>query len=126
VVLFASGKLISAGRQLRAMSLGADVTYSARGFLFALGCIQAQQCNQNNCPTGITTHDKHLQQGLDIEEKARRVANYVEALCHDHAELLAATGHYSTRELTHEDIYQAGFEPMKIQKREKIQERETV
>ncbi|MFU8805020.1 MAG: FMN-binding glutamate synthase family protein [Bradymonadaceae bacterium] len=105
VVVFASGKLISPGRQMQALCLGADVTYSARGFLLALGCIQALQCNKNNCPAGITTHRKHLQEGLDIEEKARRVANYIEALCHDHLELLAATGLASTRELSQKELY---------------------
>jgi glutamate synthase domain-containing protein 2 len=105
LVLFASGKLISAGKQLQAMSLGADVAYSARGFLLALGCIQTLRCNQNNCPVGITTHEPHLQKGLDIATKAKRVANYVEALHHDHLELLAATGRSSAGELCAQDLY---------------------
>ena len=50
---------------------------SARGFMFALGCIQALKCNRNTCPTGITTHDKQLQRGLDPTVKSERVANYV-------------------------------------------------
>jgi glutamate synthase domain-containing protein 2 len=49
---------------------------SARGFMFALGCIQSLKCNKNTCPTGITTHDRRLQHGLDPAEKAVRVANY--------------------------------------------------
>ena len=105
LVLFASGKLISAGAQLKAISLGADVAYSARGFLLALGCIQALQCNRNTCPVGITTHVRELQAGLDIEAKSQRVANYIEALHHDHVELLAATGKSSARLLTVDDIY---------------------
>ena len=100
LVIFASGKLISAGMQLKALSLGADVTYSARGFLLALGCIQALQCNRNTCPVGITTHHQHLQSGLDVEAKSQRVVNYIEALHHDHVELLAAMGRSSARELT--------------------------
>lgn len=105
LVIFAAGKLISPGRQMKALSLGADVTYSARGFLLALGCIQALQCNRNTCPVGITTHRAHLQKGLDIDDKARRVANYIEALHHDHVELLAATGKSSARQLTEENVY---------------------
>lgn len=105
LVIFAAGKLISPGKQMTAMSLGADVAYSARGFMLALGCIQALQCNRNTCPVGITTHDEHLQQGLDIEAKARRVANYIEALHHDHVELLTATGRSSARELSDVNVY---------------------
>lgn len=106
LVLFASGKLISPGKQMQALTMGADVAYSARGFLLSLGCIQALQCNRNNCPVGITTHDEHLQRGLDIGEKAQRVANYVDALHHDHVELLAATGRSSARQLSEENVYQ--------------------
>jgi len=51
---------------------------SARGFMFALGCIQALQCNKNTCPTGITTHNKKLQRGLNPEDKAVRVMQYAE------------------------------------------------
>ncbi len=105
LAIFASGKLISAGKQLQAMSLGADVAYSARGFLLALGCIQALQCNQNTCPVGITTHQPELQRGLDIATKAQRVANYIEALHHDHVELLAAMGSSSARLLSEENVY---------------------
>ena len=105
LVIFASGKLISPGKQLKALSFGADVAYTARGFLLALGCIQALQCNRNTCPVGITTHQKQLQMGLDIEDKARRVANYIEALHHEHVELLAATGRSSARLLTEENVY---------------------
>ena len=104
-VLFAAGKLISAGKQLHAMTLGADVAYTARGFLLALGCIQALQCNANTCPVGLTTHDPHLQHGLDIASKAQRVANYIEAIHHEHVELLAATGCNSTEELTYANLY---------------------
>ena len=60
-----------------AMCTGADFVNSARGFRFALGCIQAMQCNLNTCPTGVTTHNKHLQEGLNPEEKSIRVLNYV-------------------------------------------------
>jgi glutamate synthase domain-containing protein 2 len=71
-----SGKLITPGKVAWALAMGADFVTSARGFMFALGCIQALQCNKNTCPTGITTHNKDLQRGLVPEDKAIRVANF--------------------------------------------------
>ena len=76
IKVIASGKLIDAAQVAWAICLGADFVVSARGFMFALGCIQALQCNRNTCPTGITTHDKSLQKGLVVEDKAERVKNY--------------------------------------------------
>jgi len=72
----ASGKLINPTGAALALAMGADFVNSARGFMFALGCIQALQCNKNTCPTGITTHNKRLQRGLVPEDKAERVARY--------------------------------------------------
>ncbi len=74
--LIASGKMITPSDVAWALCVGADFIVSARGFMFALGCIQALQCNRNTCPTGITTHSKKLQRGLVVKEKAVRVANY--------------------------------------------------
>ena len=72
----ASGKPITPSEAAAALCICADSINSARGFMFALGCIQAMQCNKNTCPTGITTHDKHLQRGLVVEDKAERVKQY--------------------------------------------------
>jgi len=71
-----SGKLVTPAEVAWALAMGADATISARGFMFAMGCIQALHCNRNTCPTGITTHNKHLQAGLDPADKAVRVMNY--------------------------------------------------
>ncbi|GJM09133.1 MAG: FMN-binding glutamate synthase family protein [Lysobacteraceae bacterium] len=71
-----SGKRVTPTEVAWALCVGADFVVSARGFMFALGCIQALQCNKNTCPTGITTHDKELQRGLVPEDKAKRVAHY--------------------------------------------------
>ncbi len=90
--LICAGKLINPAKQFMALSMGANACYSARGFLLALGCIQALQCNKNTCPVGITTHQAHLQGGLDIEFKSDRIYNYVKALEHEHIELLGAIG----------------------------------
>lgn len=75
--LIASGKLSHPGDVAWALAAGADFVVSARGFMFALGCIQALKCNRNTCPTGITTHNPRLQQGLVAEAKWKRVENYV-------------------------------------------------
>ena len=81
--VIASGKLINPSNVAWALCMGADFTASARGFMFALGCIQAHQCNKNTCPTGITTHNPKLQRGLDPTDKAVRVANYQQNLVHE-------------------------------------------
>ena len=75
--VISSGKLITPAEVAWAFCAGTDFVASARGFMFALGCIQALKCNKNTCPTGITTHNKSLQQGLDPSEKSIRVKNFV-------------------------------------------------
>lgn len=74
--VIASGKLINPADVAAALCLGADCINSARGFMFALGCIQSLQCNKNSCPTGIATQNRSLQKGLDPRDKSERVANY--------------------------------------------------
>ena len=80
IMVIASGKLVTPGQVAWALCLGADFTVSARGFMFSLGCIQALQCNKNTCPTGITTHDKDLQRGLDVTDKTERVYHYAKGM----------------------------------------------
>jgi glutamate synthase domain-containing protein 2 len=81
--LIASGKMITPGGVAWALCNGADFVVSARGFMFALGCIQALQCNKNTCPTGVTTHDPRLQRGLDPTDKAERVKRYALTMRHE-------------------------------------------
>jgi glutamate synthase domain-containing protein 2 len=76
VKVIAAGKLVTSARAAWALSAGADFVNTARGFMFSLGCIQALRCHSNSCPTGITTHNPKLHRGLDVEDKAGRVANY--------------------------------------------------
>lgn len=76
----ASGKMITPAEAAWAFCAGTDCVASARGFMFALGCIQSLQCNQNCCPTGITTHNKRLQKGLDPTNKAVRVSQYAQRM----------------------------------------------
>lgn len=80
VIVIASGKLTNPGQVAWALCAGADVVVSARGFMLALGCIQALQCNKNTCPTGITTNDPRLQRGLVVSDKSERVARYAAAV----------------------------------------------
>jgi len=83
VRIVASGKLVNPGDVAWALCAGADFITSARGFMFALGCIQALKCNRNTCPTGITTHDASLQKGLVVEDKYIKVAQYADCLTHE-------------------------------------------
>lgn len=76
VKVVASGKLITPSEVAWALCMGANFVSTARGYMFSLGCIQALQCNKNTCPTGITTHNKRLQRGLNVTDKAERVKNY--------------------------------------------------
>ena len=99
IKVIASGKLITPAEVAWAMCVGADFVTSARGFMFALGCIQALQCNKNTCPTGITTHKKKLQAGLDPELKAERVKNYVENMVHEIGVIAHSCGVREPREL---------------------------
>jgi len=77
IKVITSGKLVNPAGVAWALCTGADSIQSARGFMFALGCIQSLRCDKNTCPTGITTHDKRLQRGLNPKDKAVKVANYI-------------------------------------------------
>jgi glutamate synthase domain-containing protein 2 len=103
--VLASGKLIDAGRQAIAFALGADACYSARGFMLAIGCIQARECGNNTCPIGITTHNPKLQAGLVPAVKALRIKNYAINTLHELEELTVAMGKPCPSELTVEDLY---------------------
>lgn len=77
IKIVAAGKLITPVDVAWALCVGADFVVSARGFMFALGCIQAMECNKNTCPSGVATQNPELQRGLDVHDKAVRVAHYV-------------------------------------------------
>jgi glutamate synthase domain-containing protein 2 len=88
----ASGKIVSAFDMARALALGADWCNSARGFMFALGCIQAQTCHTGNCPTGVTTQDPTRQMALVVPSKAERVKNFHAHTLEALQELMQASG----------------------------------
>ncbi|RGP39939.1 Glutamate synthase (ferredoxin) [Altererythrobacter insulae] len=97
--IIASGKLITPGDVAWAICAGADFAISARGFMFALGCIQAMRCNKNTCPTGITTNDPNLQDGLDPSVKSVRVANFVEQMRKEVGMIAHSVGVKSPRQM---------------------------
>jgi glutamate synthase domain-containing protein 2 len=97
--VIASGKLVTPASVAWALAAGADFAASARGFMFALGCIQALKCNRNTCPTGITTHQPHLIDALDPAEKSVRVARYHANVVHDVEVLAHSCGVLDPRDL---------------------------
>jgi glutamate synthase domain-containing protein 2 len=97
--LGASGKIISGFDMARTIALGADWCNSARGFMFALGCIQAQTCHSGNCPTGVTTQDPKRQMALVVPDKAQRVRNFHRLTLESLKELLEAAGLQGPSEL---------------------------
>ncbi len=104
VVLFAGGKIATPIDVAVAMALGADATYVARGFMLALGCIQALECHTNHCPTGIATQDKKLQKALNIEAAAERVATYAKALYKETQMVAESCGYSSPDGIKSDDI----------------------
>jgi glutamate synthase domain-containing protein 2 len=95
----ASGKIVTAFDIVRTLALGADWCNSARGFMFALGCIQSQSCHTGKCPTGVTTQDPLRQRALVVPDKAERVAHFHQNTLKALAELIAAVGLHHPSEL---------------------------
>ncbi|MGB5558223.1 MAG: FMN-binding glutamate synthase family protein [Paracoccaceae bacterium] len=92
VKIGAAGKLVTAFDIARALALGADWANSARGFMFAIGCIQAQACHTNHCPVGVATQDKLRQRALVVPDKAERVARFHANTMKALAEMTGAAG----------------------------------
>jgi glutamate synthase domain-containing protein 2 len=95
----ASGKIISSFDMARALALGADWCNSARGFMFALGCVQALKCHTGECPTGVTTQDPQRQIALVVPSKAERVKSFHQNTLKSLQELLQAAGMKSPQDL---------------------------
>ncbi len=90
--LIASGKLISAFDMCRVLALGADGCNVARGFMFAIGCIQAQTCHTGKCPTGVATQDPGRYRALVVADKDQRVANFHKNTLHALKEAVESSG----------------------------------
>ncbi len=95
-----AGKVISAFDIARMMALGADWCNSARGYMFALGCVQAQTCHTGNCPTGVTTQDPLRQKSLVVSDKSRRVFNYHAMTLHALKDMVQAAGLNHPRDIS--------------------------
>ena len=95
-----AGKVVSAFDIARLMALGADWCNSARGFMFALGCLQAQTCHTGHCPTGVATQDPVRQKALVVGDKAQRVTNFHQQTLHALKELVQAAGLHHPNEIT--------------------------
>ena len=92
IKVIASGKILTGFHVVRALGLGADLAYCARGMMLALGCIQALECNLNTCPTGVATQNTRFTKGLVVEDKEERVYRYHLETVHSVMELMAAMG----------------------------------
>lgn len=102
--LIAAGKSLSAYHMIRLGALGADTVNSARGMMFALGCIQARHCNNDKCPSGVATQNPARYRQLDVTDKGVRVFNYHSAMMKALAELLGQLGLNSLSDVRPEHI----------------------
>ncbi|WP_439883166.1 FMN-binding glutamate synthase family protein [Pontibacter sp. MBLB2868] len=105
IKIIAAGKIITGVDIIKAISLGADICYSARGMMFALGCIQALQCDSGRCPVGIATQDKNLYQGLDVTDKSVRVANFHGNTIKSTIEVMEACGFKEIADINPDKIF---------------------
>ena len=100
IAVGASGKIISGYDIIRAIALGADWCNSARGFMFALGCIQSRSCHTDKCPTGVATQDSARQRALVVPDKAERVFAFHKNTMESLAELIGAAGMMHPNQIT--------------------------
>lgn len=99
VKIIATGKITNSFDMIKRLALGADLFYSARAMMLAIGCIQALRCNSNFCPSGVATQDPNLYNGLVVEDKKDRVYNFHKNTIRSVAEMMGAMGLDSTGEL---------------------------
>ncbi len=105
IKIITSSKIIDGFDILKALCLGADLCNSARAMMLALGCIQALECHENTCPTGVATNNERLMRGLVVQDKWERVKNYQKEAVHDFLELMTATGCSELSQLNRSLIY---------------------
>lgn len=105
IKIIVSGKMFTGFDIIKALCVGADACYSARGMMLALGCIQALTCNSNHCPTGIATQDPFLARGIDIADKANRVHHFHKHTLAAVAEMLCSMGISDTSNLSRKNLW---------------------
>jgi glutamate synthase domain-containing protein 2 len=108
VKLGCAGKVVSAFDMVRMRALGADWCNSARGFMFSLGCIQAQTCHTGHCPSGVATQDPVRQRALVVSDKAERVYRYHHNTMHALKEMTQAAGLAHPHDITADHIVRRG------------------
>ncbi len=104
IVWIAGGRLGLPSQAAKAFALGADLIYVAREAMLSIGCIQAQVCHTNRCPSGVATQSKWLQAGIHIPLKSDRFYNYSKMFRKELLELAMATGHEHPSQFTMTDI----------------------
>lgn len=102
--LVASGKIISGFDIATKIALGADICNSARGMMFALGCVQSRRCHTNKCPTGVATQDPHRRKAIRVDVKSNYVRNFHHATLKSFLAVLGAVGHEKPEEMMPEHI----------------------
>ncbi|MBI2070241.1 MAG: FMN-binding glutamate synthase family protein [Elusimicrobia bacterium] len=104
VIWIGSGKLGFPDRAVVALCLGADLINIAREAMLAIGCIQAQQCHSDRCPTGVTTHNPWLERGLVPSLQAKRFARFCQSFRNELMALTHACGYEHPSQFTAEDV----------------------
>ncbi len=105
IKIIASGKIFTGFHMARVLSLGADMCNSARAMMLAIGCIQARECHNNNCPVGVATQNKQSMKGLVVKEKIPRVKNFHHETVKSLVELIAASGIENANLLCRKHMY---------------------
>ena len=105
IKIISSGKIVTGAHIFRALALGADLCYSARAMMMAMGCIQALVCNTNKCPTGVATQDPDRIKALHVEDKEQRVFNYHRETVQAFVELQAASGMSNHDQINRSHVY---------------------
>lgn len=105
IKIIVSGKIITGFDLLKVIALGADACYSARGMMFALGCIQALKCNEDTCPVGVATQNPKLYKGLDVNQKQVRVAQYHQNTIRATIEIMEACGFETLDDVSADKFY---------------------
>ncbi len=105
IKLIASAKIFTGFHMVRAMALGADMCNSARAMMLSIGCIQARECHNNNCPVGVATQNEHSMRGLVVEDKIPRVKNFHNETVKSFVEMLAAAGIESSEAINRTHVY---------------------
>ena len=105
IKIIASGKISTGFDMVKNFALGADMCNAARGMMFALGCIQALECNSNTCPTGVATQDPQLTKGLVVGDKKVRVYNFHKTTVFSAVQLIGAAGLRHPDEIHRSFIY---------------------